>query len=67
MPLNPIKSGYFSLLVALNYDLLNGRVTRNHTVSHPYNVLGRLMALIPMLSILLSVLLIAYLYFADHD
>ena len=67
MPLNPIKSGYFSLLVALNDDLLNGRVTRNHTVSHPDYVLGRLMALIPMLSILFSVLLIAYLYFADHD
>ena len=67
MPLNPVKSGNLSLLVALNDDLLNGRVTRNHPISHPDYILGRLMALISILSILLGILLIAYLYLADHD
>ena len=67
MPLNPIKSGNLSLPVSLGYDLLDGRVTINHPITHPDYILGRLMALIPVLSILLSVLLIADLYFADHD
>ena len=67
MSLNSIKPCNLSLFVSLDDYLLDGRVARNHFISHPDYILGRLVALISILSVYLSVLLIGNLHLADFD
>ena len=67
VPLDPIESGDFPRLVPLFDDFFDSWIARSHLIPHPDDILRRLVALVPLFSILLSILFIAYLHLADFD
>ena len=67
VPLNPIESGDFPCLVPFFNYFLDSRITCNHLISHPDDILSRLMALISLFTIFFSICFIAYLHLADFE
>ena len=64
MPFDPVQSRYLSLPASFVDDLLDSRITRNHAISHPNDVLRRLVTSVTILTVSFSIFGRTYLHLA---